>query len=127
MINGMNSTKIYMLKCREIVWAPFPFSDHINVKHRPALIISGKNSHGDLICLPVTSTETANCIGISTDDLDGKLGFDVLRLITHSYISFEQPMTLDANIFDTSKPPIATLTTTAFTTIKDRLMQSLCE
>ena len=116
-----------MLECREIVWAPFPFSDHVNGKHRPTLIISGKNSYGDLICLPVTSTKTANCIGISTKDIEGKPGMEVLRLITRSYISLEQPMTLDVNLFDTTKLPIATLTTTAFDTVKVNLMQSLCE
>ena len=80
-----------------------------------------------MICLPVTSTETANCIGISIDDLEGKPGLDMLRLVTRSYISLEQPMTLDAHLFDTTKPPLATLTSRAFVTVKTRLMQSLCE
>ncbi len=127
MISGTNSTKPCMLECREIVWAPFPFSNHAEGKHRPTLIISGKNSHGDLICLPVTSTKTANCISISTQDLEEKPGMDVLKLVSSSYISLEQPMTLDANLFDTTKQPIATLTIQAFNILKAELVQSLCK
>jgi hypothetical protein len=115
-----------MLECREIVWAPFPFSNHTEGKHRPTLIISGKNSYGDLIWLPVTSTQTANSVGISSNDLEGKPGLDVLRLVTRSFISLEQPMTLDADLFDTTKPTLAILTSSAFDAIKNRLMQSLC-
>ncbi len=127
MTSGTHSTTPRMLECREIVWAPFPFSNHTEGKHRPTLIISGKNSYGDLICLPVTSTETAKCIGISTKDIEGKPDMDVLRLVASSYVSLEQPMTLDAHLFNTVKPPIATLTAEAFNDLKAKLAQSLCK
>jgi len=44
---------------RDIVLVDFPFTDLINSKPRPALIISGKNVNGlnDFVCIQITSKE----------------------------------------------------------------------
>jgi len=99
-----------MHNCKDIVWANYPFTSHTAKKHRPAVLISGKNSHGDYICLPITSTKTKKSLKLDSTHLDGQVDLRVLRLISSSYISFEQPMTLDAKLFDISKEPIARLT-----------------
>lgn len=103
-----------MYNCKDIVWVNYPFTSHTAKKHRPAVLISGKNSHGDYICLPVTSTKTKKSLKLESSHLDGQVDLRVLRLITSSYISFEQPMTLDNKLFDIDKEPIAKLTDEAY-------------
>lgn len=115
-----------MHNCKDIVWANYPFSSHSVKKHRPAVLISGKNSHGDYICLPITSTKTKKSLKLDSAHLDGQVDFRVLRLISSSYISFEQPMTLDSKLFDANKEPIAKLTDAAYEEVVDLFKKMKC-
>jgi hypothetical protein len=113
-----------MPNCKDIVWTKYPFSDHVNSKHRPSVLISGKNSHGDIICLPITSSNVPNSYKLKAKDIEGKPDMSLLRLLTTSCISFEQPMTLDTSYIE--KKPIATITEEAYMEIKKQFSKMDC-
>ena len=115
-----------MHSCKDIVWTNYPFTSHTAKKHRPAVLISGKNSHGDYICLPITSTKTKKSLKLDSAHLKGQVDLRVLRLISNSYISFEQPMTLDAKLFDMNKEPIARLNDDAYKEVLERFKEIEC-
>jgi len=115
-----------MYNCKDIAWVNYPFTSHVAKKHRPAVLISSKNSHGDYICLPITSTKTKKSLKLESTHLEGQVDLRVLRLISSSYISFEQPMTLDSKLFDTSKEPIAKLTDDAYKEVVDLFREIEC-
>lgn len=116
-----------MLECKEIVWANYPFTDMNGEKVRPAVVIAGKNSYGDIICLPITRTHTVNSFKLNSSHIEGKTDMDTMKLITMSYVSLEQPMTLEPIHFKTSKPVLAKITDAALASIKQQLIQMQCK
>lgn len=113
-----------MPNCKDIVWTTFPFSDHTNNKHRPSVLISGINSHGDIICLPITSSIIPHSYKLTDKDIKGKPDMSLLKLLTTSCISFEQPMTLDICYIENT--PIATITEKAYQEIKKQFSELKC-
>lgn len=114
-----------MLSCKDIVWADYPFTDQTDGKVRPAVIIVSKNSYGDVICLPITRTETVNSFKLSSSHIEGKPDIRLLKLITMAYVSLEQPMTLELSNIKTSEPILARLTDSAMKAIMAQLMQQM--
>ena len=113
-----------MPNCRDIVWTNFPFSDHTHNKHRPSVLISSINSHGDIICLPITSSSVPHSYNLKSKDIEGETPLNLLRLLTTSCISFEQPMTLDVCYIENT--PIARITEEAYQEIKKQFSQMNC-
>lgn len=114
-----------MPKCREIVWINYPFSSQTDGKHRPSVLISGKNSYGDFICLPITRTNTKKSFKINDSHIEGKTDLTLLKLLMSSYVSFEQPMTITVDLID-KKPPLATITEKAYQELKEQFCQISC-
>jgi len=112
-----------MHKCREIVWATYPFTSHEKSKKRPVLI-SAINSHGDFICLPLTSSEVKYSFKLKSDDLDTKVDLKLIRIITTSCISFEHPMTLDKSHFQDKA--ITKLTELAYKSVMENFYKFNC-
>lgn len=115
-----------MHSCKDIVWVNYPFTSSVASKHRPAVLISGKNSYGDYICLPITSTQTKKSLKLEASHLEGQVDLRALRLITTSYVSFEQPTTLEAKLFDTDKEPIAKLNDDAYKEVLELFRKMEC-
>ena len=113
-----------MADCKDIVWTTYPFTGQNASKHRPAVLISGKNSYGDFICLPITSSQIQNYFSLETSHILGGADLSLLRILTSSRVSLEQPMTLKSHLIDDT--PIATLTDAAFQTIKNKLFDESC-
>lgn len=113
-----------MPSCKDIVWTKYPFSDHENSKHRPSVLISGKNSHGDIICLPITSSNVPHSYKLKSKDIEGKPDMSLLKLLTTSCISLEQPMTLDTSYIENRT--IATITEKAYQEIKKQFSEMNC-
>lgn len=60
---------------RDIVLLPFPYTDLVNEKLRPAIIISNdrhNNNHRDVICCPITSNPKhyPDSVEITAQDLE---------------------------------------------------------
>lgn len=70
-----------IVRQRDIILIPFPYSDFLEIKKRPALILSNNNYHrnnNDMICCAMTSASKLffNSIVVSDKDLqEGNLIF----------------------------------------------------
>ena len=126
MMFGMSIIKIQMAKCKDIVWAFFPFTDQQNAKRRPVLILS-INSHNDYICLPITSTNVTNSIKLISGNLSKPVtDLKLLSLITTSYLSLEQIMTITEDSLDLSASVLTTINEKTFTDIKSKITAFNC-
>lgn len=84
-----------ILKTKEIVLLPFPFSDQTGSKRRPALIISNdefnKRSEDIIICAITSNRDTEYGITIKSEDWkDG--------LYSESYIKPDNLLTIDKSL-----------------------------
>ena len=72
---------------------PFPFSDLSATKHRPVLALTGPDSYGDFIALPVTSRPQEE-FGIPLGSVDMVRGV----LPAPSWIRIDRIVTLNATL-----------------------------
>ena len=77
----------------DLVLIPFPFSDLSATKKRPVLAITGPDSYGDFIAMPVTSRPQPEH-GIPIDPADLIIG----NLPLASWIRTDRAVTLNASM-----------------------------
>ena len=78
----------------DIVLVKFPFTNLVNYKKRPVLIINDENSLGDIVCFQITSNfKQSNIIKIEKEYLTTTLKID-------SYIKYDKCFTLSSDIVD---------------------------
>lgn len=79
----------------DILLVNFPFTDLINSKKRPVLVIKDENEYGDIVCFQITSkSNQSNLIKIEQNDTVGK----PLKLI--SFVKYDKCFTIDSGIID---------------------------
>jgi len=78
----------------DIVLVKFPFTNLVNYKKRPVLIIKDENSLGDIVCFQITSNfRQSNIIKIEKEHLSSALKIE-------SYIKYDKCFTLSSNIIE---------------------------
>jgi mRNA interferase MazF len=84
-----------MLERGDLLLVPFPFSDLSATKRRPVLTLTGADSYGDFIALPVTSRPQAE-FGVALGVTDLERG----ALPAPSWIRTDRIVTLNASLVD---------------------------
>jgi mRNA interferase MazF len=82
-----------MFERGDLLLVPFPFSDLSATKRRPVLALTGPDSYGDFIALPVTSRPQAE-FGVPLNATDMVRG----ALPTPSWIRIDRIVTLNASL-----------------------------
>ncbi len=82
-----------MLERGDLLLVPFPFSDLSATKRRPVLALTGPDSYGDFIALPVTSRPQAE-YGVPLKSTDMVRGV----LPAPSWIRIDRIVTLNASL-----------------------------
>ena len=82
-----------MLERGDLLLVPFPFSDLSATKRRPVLALTGPDSYGDFIALPVTSRPQAEhgVALVAADLVHGKLP-------APSWVRTDRVVTLNASL-----------------------------
>ena len=82
-----------MFERGELLLVPYPFSDLSATKHRPVLALTGPDSYGDFIALPVTSRPQAE-FGVPLNSADLVRG----ALPAPSWIRIDRIVTLNSTL-----------------------------
>lgn len=78
----------------DILLVNFPFTNLIDSKKRPVLVIKDENEYGDIVCFQITSKQgQANIIEISSMDTN-----ECLKL--KSFVKYDKCFTIDSKIVD---------------------------
>jgi len=95
----------------DIVLVKFPFTNLINYKKRPVLIIKDENSLGDIVCFQITSNyNQSNIIKIEKEHLSSSLKID-------SYIKYDKCFTLSSDIIEKK---LSSISKELLETLKDK-------
>jgi len=79
----------------DILLINFPFTDLVNSKKRPVLLIKDENEFGDFVCFQITSKQKQiNTLEIKNRDLEGA------KLKLSSYVKYDKCFTLETSIVD---------------------------
>ncbi len=70
----------------DVVSLDFPFSDSVDGKNRPALVLTGPSVHGDYTVAMISSAQQGDGIGIARSDFaSGSLKVDSFVRVRHVY------------------------------------------
>ena len=84
-------------KSGEIVLIKFPYTNLMNSKKRPVLIIKADNELGDFVCFQITSQSKAkNIVKIEEKDFENK------QLKLTSFVKYDKCFTLNSEIVEKS-------------------------
>jgi mRNA interferase MazF len=79
----------------DILLVNFPFTDLINSKKRPVLVIKDENEYGDIVCFQITSQwKQSNLMQIKSIDIVQ----EPLKL--SSFVKYDKCFTIDSTIVD---------------------------
>lgn len=79
----------------DILLVNFPFTDLVNSKKRPVLVIKDENEYDDIVCFQITSKlSQSNIIKIEQNDMLEK----TLKLV--SFVKYDKCFTIDSSLID---------------------------
>ena len=101
----------------EIVLVKFPFTNLLQSKKRPVLIIKSENELGDIVCFQITSNqEQSNLLKINHDNLYNS------TLTVESYVKYDKCFTINSSIIDKK---IATANEKFLTILKEKFCNEI--
>jgi len=78
----------------DILLVHFPFTNLLDSKKRPVLVVKDENEYGDIVCFQITSKQNqSNIIEITSSDMN-----ETLKL--KSFVKYDKCFTIDARIVD---------------------------
>ena len=101
----------------EIVLVKFPFTNLLQSKKRPVLIIKSENELRDIVCFQITSNqEQSNLLKINHDNLYNS------TLTVESYVKYDKCFTINSSIIDKK---IATANEKFLTILKEKFCNEI--